>query len=424
MEGLLKIRNKDIKVVIQNFTSLSVLQLINNLLPIATMPYLVRILGPNRYGLIAYAQAIMQYFANFTDYGFNLTATKDISICRDDNSKVNQIFNAVMLIKLVFMIISFIVLCLLIFLIPALRKEYIVYLLTFGMVVGNVIFPTWFFQGVEYMSYITIINAITKILFTIGVFVFVKRAEDYLIVPLLYTLGFIVSGIIALRIIARKFHVRIEIPDYDIIAMQLKKGWNVFISTLMISFNFNSPTILLGMVTNNTIVGYYSAGEKLIRAIQRMLYPIQQATFPYASRITGKEKTDGVKFLRKLTIIIGSFTLIMSLSLLAFSGIINYLLFGPEFSSSIEVFRILCFIIFFNTIGNIFGIQTMIVFNYEKQLTRIMILSSIINIVLSIVLSIYYKHIGCAWAVLITELFICVSTFIFINRKGIKVLRG
>ncbi|MBU3111051.1 flippase [Clostridium lacusfryxellense] len=422
MKNIFKIKNKDIKVVFKNFASLSFLQLVNSVLPIVTMPYLVRILGPEKYGLIYLAQAVTQYLVNFTDYGFNLTATMDISVNRNNMNEIKKIFNAVMFIKTIFMLLSFVILCSLIFLIPSMRSESAIYIITFGMVVGNVMFPTWFFQGMEDMNYITIINIIIKVSFTISVFIFVKSSGDYVVVALLYTLGFIVSGVMALVVVHTKYRISFQITKYSVVIEQLKQGWQVFISTLLISFYSNSSIIILGIVSNNTYVGYFTAGEKLIRAIQRMIYPIQQAVFPFLSRITSNGKEDSINFLKKLTLVVGTFTLVISLSLLIFSGLITNILLGSSYGGAVGVFKILCFVIFFNAIGSIFGMQTMLAFDYKNEFTVIMFLATVTNIILSVVLGTYYHHIGCAWAVLITEIFICISSFVFINSRGVKLL--
>ncbi|MFW6147983.1 MAG: oligosaccharide flippase family protein, partial [Thermodesulfobacteriota bacterium] len=115
------------KRLLENFISLSTLQGLNYILPLITIPYLVRVIGPEKFGLISFSQAFIQYFVLITNYGFNLSATREISINRANKKRVSEVFSAIMLIKIVFMAFSFSIFCLLVFSIPKLRLEWLVY---------------------------------------------------------------------------------------------------------------------------------------------------------------------------------------------------------------------------------------------------------------------------------------------------------
>jgi Polysaccharide biosynthesis protein. len=135
-----------------------------------------------------------------------------------------------MIIKLALMILSLILMSIIIFSFEKFKQDWIVYYLTFGMVVGQVLFPTWFFQGMEKMKYITFLNILAKVIFTVAIFVFVKEASDYLYVPILNSLGFIIAGILGLWIVFRDFEISFKVPSLEILKYHLKDGFPLFLS--------------------------------------------------------------------------------------------------------------------------------------------------------------------------------------------------
>jgi len=412
------------KKLTENFLSLSVLQGLNYLLPLITLPYLVRVLGPEKYGLVAFAQAFIAYFGILTDYGFNLSATREISIQRENKEKISAIFSSVMLIKFVFLILSFILMSVLVFSIHKFRNEWLLYFLTFGTVLGQVLFPIWFFQGIERMKYITLLNIIAKTIFTVLVFVLIHQKTDYVYVPFLGALGTIISGVLALGIIRKHFKVNFHLPSKNEVIHQLREGWYIFISTVAISLYSISNTFILGLFASNTIVGYYSGAEKIINAVQGLLSPVSQTIYPHISKIASESKERALKFLQKITILIGSSSFFLSLLIFLLAEVVIKILLGGQYLESIKVLRILSFLPFIVGLSNIFGIQTMLTFDYKKAFSNILIIASLINITLAFILVPFFFHIGIAFAVVISETFVTIVMFVYLQRKGIKVLEG
>lgn len=412
------------KRLLENFFSLSILQGANYILPLITLPYLVRVLGPEKYGLIAFAQSFIQYFVILTDYGFNLSATREISINRDDKEKISQIFSSVMVAKFLLGILSFIVLVLSLAFIPRFRSEWLIYVLTFGIVVGNILFPVWFFQGMESMKYITILNITAKLIFTACIFVFIGGKSDYIYVPLINSLGYLVTGWLSLRIIFSKFGVKLIIPKIQAIKHQLKEGWYIFISTVAISLYTTSNTFILGLFTSNTVVGYYSAAEKIVKALQGILTPLSQTVYPYISRLASESKQKALAFIRKLVTLVGSGSFAISLlTFLLARPIVNVVL-GAQYQDSIVVLKILAFLPFVIALSNVFGIQTMLTFNLKGAFSRILVLAGILNILLALILVPIYQHVGTSISALVTEMFVTVAMFFYLCSKGIKVFGG
>jgi PST family polysaccharide transporter len=262
------------------------------------------------------------------------------------------------------------------------------------------------------------------LIFTVSIFVFVHEVSDYIYVPLLNSLGFLIIGILALRIILGNFGVKFKITSWNNIKRQLKEGWHIFISTVAISLYTISSTFILGLFTNNTIVGYYSAAEKVVKAIQGLLTPVSQTIYPYISKLVKESEERGLKFIQKVTFLIGGVSFLLSVSIFIFADLIVRYLLGNQYTESIAVLKILSFLPFIIALSNIFGIQTMLTFNYKKAFSNILIGASVINIFLAFILVPLYQHVGISFSVLISEIFVTISMFIYLQRKGIKILEG
>ena len=416
---MLKLKNifksKEYKRILENMISLTGLQFASYILPLITLPYLTLVLGPEKFGLTQYAISLITYFQFFTDYGFNLSATRELAICRDDNQKISQIFSSVMFIKLCLCILSFIILLLIVMFIPKFNEDSYVYILTFGMVIGYMLFPTWLFQGLEYMRYTSILNIIGKIVFTVLIFIFIHDTTDYMLVPLINSLGYILVGILGIYIALTKFNIKITIPSIRDIKYHLREGWYVFISTIAINMYTTTNTFLLGLLTNNTLVGYYSIAEKIILAVNGLLNPISQALYPFISRtVKTDDKTRSIEFIRKITKIMTLVGIVLSAGLFIFAKPIILLLFGQSYVNSVIILQIISIVPLAVSLSTVFGVETMLTFNYKKAFTSIVMIGGIIDIVLGIILITLMKEIGIAISFATTE--------IFIQRKGIKII--
>ena len=153
------------------------LQGLNYLLPLAVLPYLVRVLGMETYGLVAVAQSFAQYFNILTDYGFNFSATRSIAQSKDEPGQISRIFCCVFLIKICLTAVGLVVLGCVLLTVSRMRHDWTIFIYAFAGVVGNVLFPVWYFQGLERMRHISIISGATKALSAVLLFVFVHHSS-------------------------------------------------------------------------------------------------------------------------------------------------------------------------------------------------------------------------------------------------------
>lgn len=409
------------KKLIENFVSLFTLQGLNYLLPLITLPFLVRVLGPNGYGQIVFAQSLNQFFIYITDYGFNLSATKQVSINRNNPKMLDLIVTRVLVVKLILFLIVSLILMVLILFVPKFSVNYLVYILFLGVTLGNVLFPVWLFQGLEKMKYITILNITSKLIFTLGIFVFVKSRGDLLLVPVFYSLGFLSIGIISLFIIKKFLMINFHKVSFADIWKELRDSWDIFISTLAFSFYTVANPFILGLLTNNTIVGYYSSAEKLINAAVGLITPISDTVYPHINKIAVDSREQALVFIKKIFNYMTIFTVCISLVLFFGADKIIGLLYGNTMRNSVIILKIMCLVPMFTAWMNVFGVQTLVTFGENKLFSRVMIIFSIFNIIISTILIAYYGYKGTALGVLVTNFLIAFTLFFIVRKKRLYI---
>jgi len=371
-----KLQSKDAKRLISNFFALSVLQGVNYILPIITMPYLIRVLGAKYFGLLAFASATVAYLEIITDYGFNLTATREISIHRRDKKKVNEIFSTVMCIKMLLMITCFIFLCILVLSLDKFSKNWEIYFFTFGTVVGQVLFPVWFFQGMEKMKYIAYLNILARSLFTLAIFIFVQTQEDYYIVPVLSSLGYIVAGLCSLIIIKSKFDINFQLQRIVIIRKYFTNARNIFIIDFIPNLYNNFSTFFLGFFVSMEILGYYSLATKIIDIFNRFIYVIRNVTYPYLSN-----NFSNFAIISQTTLLVGfSF----SIAIICLANNLFYLIFGEIIEKSLLYIYILAPGPFLLSVKISYGNNKLLVLKKDRKMKIITVQYSIFGFLMAL----------------------------------------
>jgi PST family polysaccharide transporter len=391
-----------------NFASLSLVNVLNYLLPIISIPYLVRILGPERFGLIAFSQSCMFYLILVTDFGFALSATKQISINKGNSNAVSNIFWSVMFIKIALLILSGCCLIGLTVLAPRFRLEQNLFLISFGIVFGSVIFPTWFFQGMEEMKYIALGNIISRLIYTGGLFIFVRTKQDYLMLAILNSAGNIIAGVVGLWIVRFRFGVQFLFPRLDYVSVSIKEGWHLFISSVSSSMYTQGNTILLGLMTNNTIVGQYAGADRLVKVVLNGMSPIFQAIFPYYASLSSQSPASATVLMRKVAFFTVPLALAVSLTLLICAPSIILLVLGRDFVASIPVLRAQAFVPLAVAISSM-ALQFMVVRNQTSILALVYVIAGAIGATSLILLSPVLHALGAGLSILMAEFFVAIA---------------
>lgn len=412
------------KRLIENIISLFTIKGLEYILAFITFPYLVRVLQVENFGAVVFVQGIIQYFVLFTDYGFNLLGPKEIAQ-HDSIKERGKIFASIFCAKLILLLISTIVfICMLI------GAKYIndiditLYSVVYLMVIGNVIFPIWFFQGIQQMRYITIVNIIGRFLSVACIFYFVKAPSDYILAGLFQAIVPLIAGICSWIILWEKYREVFILPKFKNVKQVFIDAWEIFTSTIAINLYTASNIVFLGLLTNNTIVGYFSGAQKIIQNINQLISPVTQAIYPYVSKTASNSKNEALKFLRKIVLILGGGNFIGSILIFIFAEWIVDILLGEGYEQSVLLLRILAFLPFIISLSNIFGIQTMLVFGMKKQFNKVLLSAAIVNTVIVLPMIYFYQAIGVSLSMTITEIFVTLSMYYILKKNDIDLIRG
>ena len=365
------------------FISLALLQGVNYLLPLLSFPFLFRVLGVERWGLVTFGYSLMQYFVMFTDFGFNLSATKYISEHRNDLQKINSYLNSAMIGRFILCGISLAILLALISYFDKFSTESIFYLLYFGIILGNVMFPMWFFQGMENMKYITVFNIVAKSLSFIPFFIFIRKPEDYIYVPIFYSIGFVLAGIVSLFIVYFKMGMKWYFTSISQISSSLKDSSAYFLARASTSLFTTSNSFLLGLVCGNTMVGYYSAAEKLYQAYNQLLSPFTGVLFPHIA------KSRDVLFFKKIFYRITFTNLFCVAAALLLASYVLDIVYGTADPNILEVFRILVTACFVTIPSMLLGYPFLAAMGHPLYTNYTVMTTSVVHITGLVVLYIY-----------------------------------
>ena len=381
-------KSKDGKVLVENFVALSLLQVASYVFPLITLPYLARIIGVDKFGEIAFASAIIVYFQTIVDWGFNFTATRDIVRNRENIRKVSKIFCNVIGAKLLLLLGCTIIFAICIYSIPYLYEKRLLLWITYLYIPGHILFPDWFFQAIEKMKYITILNVLSKLLFTVLVFLVIKNKEDYIFQPLLIALGFFISGCISLWFIFYRFNVQFIMPSFSSIFGCIRNSWNMFISLLLPNLYTNFSIILLNIYGGAVQAGIYSSGKNFIKLSEKFIQVLSRTFFPFLAR-----RIDKHYLYVKIS---GSISIMMGIILFASANLIVKIFYTDEFVSSSTVIRIMAITPFFFFLMNTYGTNYLVLKNKENILRNIILYCSVGGFLLAWIVVTQFGYIGVA----------------------------
>ncbi|WP_431427648.1 oligosaccharide flippase family protein [Bacteroides hominis] len=365
------IRLHDKKQLVANFGYLSILQLLVLSLPLISYPYLIRVLGFNTYGHVVFAQTTVAYFSIIINYGFNISATKDIAENRDDPERMSVILSSVVLTKFFIWAILLFCLVILIFFVSPFKENKLLYLFSYGACFNELLFQQFFFQGVEKMRYITIVNVISRLFCFILLFFVITEESDYLYVPLLNSLGALLGGSITFYIIICKESISLHFESFQNIKKVFVESTPFFVSRFSSVVVNRTNTMFIGAFIGYSEVAYYDLAQKILSVLLIPFDIVNQVIYPYVVR------TKNLQFTKRVVKVVFICALLIYALLFEFKNNIVTILAGPDMMTAIPIIMILGVNVILTSQNYFLGNTSLVVAGHGKEFNKSVIYCSV-----------------------------------------------
>lgn len=398
--------------IIKNTFMLYLLTAAKIILPLVLLPFLARIFTKETYGLLNYVKAIMQYLQLFVDFGFLLSATKDIACTSKDKAKLNYIVGETVLSKLVLAFMALIFLVILIVNSKLLKDNFVFVFLSFIPVILSCFFMDFFFRGIEEMHVLTLWFVVMRGLSTLLTLYFVRSDQDLLWIPVWEIVGS-TAALVLIIVEVRKRNLRLYIYNFKSILMRIKASSIYFLSDVSSTIFTIFNTILVGVYLNVVQVADWTMCLNIVSGIQMLYSPITGGIYPYMV------KNKNLFLIRKILVIIMPLIFLGCVILYVFSPFILSVVGGEKYIKDADLLRAFIPLIIISFPTLLLGWPCLGAIEKQNENTYTTLIASFIQIfgLISLVYFDSFKLINIALLRGITELLLLIMRLFFVVKN-------
>jgi len=413
------IRNKSI----QNFLFLAVIQSSNVLISIISMPLLIQSIGVDQFGLVNLALSVIILLNIMVGFGYNLSAPREVAINQADNTALSFLLSNIFSAKLIFATLSTLFILVAVFGLNLFREYQSILVFSVLLLYSEATLPLWFFQGMEKMKLVSIANIFSKLLFLMGIVLFIHSPEQSKWVN--FILGFF--GLIINLSLHFYIHAFMKIrffrPKFLAIWQSLKENLLFFFSNLASHISINGGLIILSFYASAETLGMYSLAERVVMVL-RMFPPIVfQAIIPNASKLYEENPTKFFAFLKRVykkVLVVG--IIISTLTYLAAPWIIQ-VLSRSLFTESVTYLEILSIIPLLACL-NVANVTMMMAADLKNLLFKASWMMCFFMVITASVLTSQFGGIGVCLAIVSTEVMVFLICLVLLYRNNRQLFYG
>lgn len=385
----------------------------NFLLPLMSLPILTRSLEVESFGKLMIAQAITLILCQIVDFGFMLSGSRKIAIAKDNKSEIREILSTIQtvrLILLIFVLLITLAIAKLDFL--PINSTLLLYS-ALPSALGTFLQATWFFQGSGYFGLLAVANCVSKIIYFMLIYFFVKEANDLYIAATSFGAMYLISSAILCACMSRIGLFYKICLEKEKIYNSLKEGFSNFLSLALLGMHTQLLVPCVGIFINPAMAGILAASDRVVRGFSSIAIPLLNTLFPTFSRLYA-EKNPHANYLRKKTIIIMLITSVLGTAVLyTQANIIANLLFPNETTNVANAIKILSIMPIFFSIGVLYGGLTLIPSGLNKEYLFAIGYSEIICLISFIFFYLTNNANAGIFSMILTEISISFLMFIF-----------
>ncbi|WP_082926664.1 oligosaccharide flippase family protein [Cupriavidus sp. D384] len=389
----------------------------NYLFPLVLLPFLGHKLGVREFGVLAYCQALAQYLILLTDYGHNLSATRLVSLRRDDPAAVAAVFSATMAAKLLLTLGAALLLAGALWWAPDLREHRAILAAAFVGVVANAVTPIWLYQGLERMKVLVLPNFASKAISLACVVAWVRSPGDAALAALGISVGTLILAVAALwGVWRRRLAALVRVPAAAAMA-SLREGFPMFLSLVLVSFYVNFNAILLNYFHGPVAVGQFSMADKIRIAGQTIFTVIGTAFYPRISQYNVTDPPAARALMRRAMVVVFACSGTMFVAVELFAGVGIRMWLGEPFHDTILLLRLEGVLLPLTSVAFIFGNLGLMASGRHRAVRNIYAAVTVMHLIYAVPFVMHMGARGTVISVLITEAAGAIAFYVCYRRE-------
>ncbi|QVQ48606.1 flippase [Latilactobacillus sakei] len=402
--------------IIKNYLYNVFYQVFVLLVPLITMPYIARVLGPTGVGINSFTNSNTQYFILIGSIGVSLYGNRQIAYYRDDKAKTSQIFWEVFLMRMITILVALAAF----FVFLGFEKSYHqAYLMQAILIVAAAFDISWFFMGYENFKVTVLRNMIVKLMSLACIFIFVRGKGDLTLYIAVLSVSQLVGNITLFPYLKRY----IDLPNWRELQIwhHFKPSLVLFVPQIATQVYLILNKTMVGKMVSVEAAGFYDNSDKIVKMVLAIVTATGTVMLPRVANTFAKGDHEQVKkYLYQSFDFVSAVSIPMMFGVAAIAPKFATMFFGQAFDAVGPLMMIESLVILFIAWSNVLGVQYLLPTGHNKEFTISVTVGAIVNIILNVPLIMLLGTSGAMIATVISE-FSVMSYQIYIVKEKLNL---